>query len=111
MKITVVIPALNPDEAIRKTIVQLLEKGFERIIIVDDGSDSAHQSHFLWAEENPHCVVLRHARNLGKGRALKTAFNYFLCYPQGHDGVVTVDADGQQSSRRCACLCSLYAAT
>ena len=106
MKITVVIPALNPDEAIRKTIVQLLEKGFERIIIVDDGSDSAHQSHFLWAEENPHCVVLRHARNLGKGRALKTAFNYFLCYPQGHDGVVTVDADGQHHPEdvlACAC--------
>ena len=56
MKITVVIPALNPDEAIRKTIVQLLEKGFERIIIVDDGSDSTHQTIFC-GQRKIHIVL------------------------------------------------------
>src|SRR5262249_16001168 len=37
-----------------------------------------------------------HAVNLGKGQALKTAFNHYLLRcPQDSVGVVTADADGQ----------------
>ncbi|MEG1998047.1 MAG: GtrA family protein, partial [Clostridiales bacterium] len=43
-----------------------------------------------------YCTVLHHARNLGKGQALKTAF---LCYMQNYShcfqGVIMADADGQ----------------
>ena len=43
----------------------------------------------------PNVQLLRHAVNLGKGAALKTAFNHVLCtYPE-LAGVVTADADGQ----------------
>ncbi len=39
--------------------------------------------------------MLQHSINLGKGRALKTDFNYIIDeYPE-NDGVITVDADGQ----------------
>jgi hypothetical protein len=39
--------------------------------------------------------VLRHAVNLGKGRALKTGFNFILGRFPHLMGVVTPDADGQ----------------
>ena len=45
--------------------------------------------------EFPECVLLRHARNLGKGRALKTAFNHYLNNFGDMKGLVTIDADGQ----------------
>ena len=40
-------------------------------------------------------TLLRHAVNLGKGAALKTAINYALCNYPGLLGVITADADGQ----------------
>ncbi len=98
MKVTVVIPALNPDDMMLKTIEALAQQGFSRFILVDDGSDAQHQFAFEQASHRTDCIVLRHAKNLGKGRALKTAFNYFLCHPQNDIGVVTVDADGQHSA-------------
>lgn len=97
MKVAVVIPALNPDELMLKTIEGLAKEGFSRFIIVDDGSDKEHQTPFEQAARRGDCVILRHAKNLGKGRALKTAFNYFLCQLNGDVGVVTVDADGQHA--------------
>ncbi len=46
--------------------------------------------------EEMGCIVLTHYTNLGKGRALKTAFNYCLSLSEdGYKGVMTVDADGQ----------------
>jgi putative flippase GtrA len=39
--------------------------------------------------------VLRHSVNLGKGGALRTAFNHVLLNEPGAIGVVTADADGQ----------------
>ena len=42
--------------------------------------------------------MLRHARNFGKGRALKTGFNYFLNRWEDDEqikGIITVDSDGQ----------------
>ena len=44
MKISVIIPSLNPDDKLVSVVDSLVKKGFEDIIIVNDGSDSAH----LW---------------------------------------------------------------
>ncbi len=90
-----VIPALNPDTKFLKVVNSLVDAGFEHIIIVDDGSDEAHKSFFERATEYPQCCLLKHARNLGKGRALKTAFNHFLNEFGEMKGIVTVDADDQ----------------
>jgi dolichol-phosphate mannosyltransferase len=43
----------------------------------------------------PQCIVLEHYKNLGKGRALKTAFNYYMIHLSDLKGIVTVDADNQ----------------
>ncbi len=95
MRVTIVLPSLNPDDKLLQVVDALVERGFHRILLVNDGSDQEHLAPFEQAARHPQCVLLRHAKNLGKGRALKTAFNYFLCHPEGDVGVVTVDGDNQ----------------
>ena len=95
MNVSVILPSLNPDEKLLLVVEALVKRGFRRIILINDGSDEAHMAPFEKAAEYPQCVLLRHYKNLGKGRALKTGFNYFLCHQDGDIGVVTVDGDNQ----------------
>lgn len=92
----VIIPAYNPPEhSLLKLIQELIQLNIERIIIVNDGSDSNKDAFFESLSEYDACVILKHSVNLGKGRALKTAFNYILNnYPEA-SCVITADADGQ----------------
>lgn len=93
----IIIPALNPDEKLIKYCNDLIEADFQKIILVDDGSDEEHRPVFDTLKALPQCSVLRHAVNLGKGRALKNAFNYFLNMENrdNFSGVITADSDGQ----------------
>ncbi|MBR5095400.1 MAG: glycosyltransferase family 2 protein [Oscillospiraceae bacterium] len=91
----IVLPSLDPDSKFVRVVEGLLAKGFAHIVIVDDGSDEAHQEPFRQAAAHPQCVVLHHEGNKGKGRALKTAFDYVLKELPELAGVVTIDGDGQ----------------
>jgi len=93
----IIIPALDPDEELFGYVESLIEAGFDKVILVDDGSDAEHRKVFDRLETLKECFVLRHAINLGKGRGLKNAFNFFLNLPDVSDycGVITADADGQ----------------
>ena len=93
--LAIILPSLDPDEKFDRVVEGLVENGFEKIVIVDDGSDEAHQVHFEKAEAYPQCVVLHHGVNKGKGRALKTAFIYVRQNMPEVRGVVTIDGDGQ----------------
>ena len=42
----VIIPSLNPDEKLKRTVSGMLNAGFEKIIIVNDGSDKEHLDNF-----------------------------------------------------------------
>lgn len=95
MKISIIVPSLNPDDKLLSVIEGLVSAGFENIIVVNDGSDEDKEHYFKTIEKYKCCTVLKHNQNLGKGRALKTAFNYFLNNLTNHIGVVTVDGDGQ----------------
>lgn len=95
MKISVILPSLNPDEKLMLVVNGLIEEGFNDIIIVNDGSDEAHMGPFREAEKYSEVTVLRHEVNRGKGRALKTAFEYCVKNRPDIDGVVTVDGDNQ----------------
>ena len=53
----VVLPSLNPNEKFDRVVDGLREAGFQRILIVDDGSDEQHQTHFRRAETV--CPVFR----------------------------------------------------
>ncbi|MDD3186925.1 MAG: bifunctional glycosyltransferase family 2/GtrA family protein [Bacilli bacterium] len=97
MKIAVLIPSLNPDEKLINYVQKLIETGFEKIIIVNDGSNSDYDKIFNQLKEYPECIVLKHDINQGKGRALKTGFNYYLNTLTDYQGLVTADSDGQHS--------------
>lgn len=95
MDITAIIPAYNPDKKFHVVIDGLVQAGFKHIIVVNDGTDTKYLNLFEKIRKNKHCVLLEHNTNMGKGRALKTAFRYFLKnYPEDI-GVVTLDADNQ----------------
>ncbi len=94
--ITIIVPSLNPDEKLKGTLDGIINKGFRKIVVVDDGSDAAHKAPFEYAKEQG-CTVLVHEVNKGKGRALKTAFEYCLNDPDCI-GVITVDGDGQHAA-------------
>ena len=46
MKVSVIIPSLNPDNKLVAVVDALLEEGFKDIIIVNDGSDEEHMAPF-----------------------------------------------------------------
>ena len=95
-QIPVIIPAYEPDEKMITLLEKMKQAGIRDIIIVDDGSEGEeYQALFCEAEERFSCKVLHHAVNLGKGRALKTAFNYCLNTYKDLLGVITIDSDGQ----------------
>ena len=101
LKVIPVIPALNPDDKLVNYVSDLIKIGFSRIIIIDDGSSSECKYVFNALERMDNCIVIRHAVNQGKGRALKTAFNYYLNSDLAitNVGIVTADSDGQHSAQ------------
>lgn len=78
LTIPVVIPAYEPDDKLIKFCKDLHKNGFKNIIVVNDGSSTGYDALFYETAKVEGCTVLRHAVNQGKGRALKTAFNYIL---------------------------------
>lgn len=76
MLVSVVIPAYNESATIGRIVSAVkkakLPKGLDReIIVVDDGSaDDTHQI----LKKIPGIKILRHHRNLGKGRSMATGF-------------------------------------
>lgn len=91
-----VIPAYKPDKKLYGVIEGLVDAGFD-FVIVDDGSGDEYRPLFdsIEADFGTCVTVLRHEMNRGKGRAMKTAFEYVLTHGDEDDGLVTVDADGQ----------------
>lgn len=93
-KAVILIPALNPPDTFADYIKELIQAGFQDIIVVDDGSASSRCFEEI---QNMGGTILKHKRNEGKGQALKTGFFYYKekYLPDGYAGVITVDSDGQ----------------
>ena len=91
----VVIPAYEPDVLLVSLTGELCAAS--PVIIVDDGSGARYEPIFRQAEALG-AIVLRHVVNMGKGAALKTAFQYLLDHEM-RVHVVTADADGQHSAK------------
>src|SRR5699024_10060067 len=62
---------------------------------VNDGSSEETIHYFNQVKEVPGVIVINHVVNQGKGRALKTGFNYILEHYKNVLGCITVDSDGQ----------------
>ncbi|MDR3726021.1 MAG: bifunctional glycosyltransferase family 2/GtrA family protein [Terracidiphilus sp.] len=96
--VAVLIPARRLEPALAPLVDALLAAGFGAIILVDDGSPAGDKEQFDSLARLARVHLLRHAVNLGKGRALKTGINYFLTEFPSYAGLVTADADGQHSA-------------
>lgn len=92
--LVVLIPAYKPGDALIPLCGELMEKGFNRVVVVDDGSGSEY-THIFEAVKQLGCRLLKHEKNMGKGKALKTGISDVLANGEGVRGVVTADADGQ----------------
>ena len=99
IKVIPVIPSLNPDKKLITYVDELIETGFKKIIIVNDGSNKEVNKIFKILEKYPECIILTHKINQGKGRALKTAINYYFENKLNFDylGIITADCDGQHT--------------
>lgn len=98
--IPIVIPAYEPDERLIKLLEELKMNKLQPVIVVDDGSGEKYSDIFIQAERlvgDTGGVILHHAENRGKGRALKTAFSYVLEHFPHTVGCVTADSDGQHT--------------
>lgn len=94
--IFIVIPTLNPDVDLLENFVKNLKKDFKNILIVNDGCRKEYDDFFENLEKDG-VEVIKHYINMGKGRALKDAFNYLLNKYPKLEGIVTADSDGQHS--------------
>lgn len=94
----IIIPALNPKDELYQYVLDLIQNGFSKLILINDGSSTEARCIFDKIAEIDGCEVLEHAVNMGKGRSLKDAFNYYyIHYSHDYIGVITVDSDGQHS--------------
>ncbi len=88
--VAAVIPAKDAARTVGRVVreVQSVVPGIE-VIVVDDGSADATGE----AARAAGAVVLRHARNRGKGSALQSGFDEAV--RRGADLILSLDADGQ----------------
>jgi glycosyltransferase involved in cell wall biosynthesis len=84
----VAIPAFEAAPSIAAVVGRVLAMSAE-VVVVDDGSGDGTGD----AARACGVPVLTNPVNLGKGRALKAAFDHLFAV--GYDAVVTLDADGQ----------------
>lgn len=92
----VIIPTLDPNEKIMEEFILKLHKEFKNIIIVDDGCKDSYDEFFKKFTDKK-IKVLKNNVNLGKGMALKHAYNYILNECPKCKGIVSADCDGQHS--------------
>ena len=90
----IVIPAYEPDMELVK-LIDKLEEYFvsSKIVLVNDGS-IGFDDVFNQVKNRANVIYLNHEKNMGKGKALKTAFQFIK--ELGIEGtIVTADSDGQ----------------
>lgn len=94
--VCVIIPAYNPEESLFIKFTKEVIDNFSKIVVINDGSNSECDAIFeKIAGLDSKIQILKHSVNLGKGRALKTAFNYVLNTYPDCIGIVAADCDGQ----------------
>jgi glycosyltransferase involved in cell wall biosynthesis len=94
-RIALLIPVWQPDHDLVELVASLLALGFPAMIVLNDGSDPDRSPIFEELAHDRRVRVVKHAVNLGKGRALKIGLNDFLTHDSEFCGVVTCDSDGQ----------------
>lgn len=96
MKVVPIIPSLDPDNKLILLVDNLIKYGYNKIIIIDDGTKN--KIIFNKLKDYKECIILTHKYNKGKGEGLKTAFTYYKNnLINKYKGVICLDSDGQHS--------------
>jgi glycosyltransferase involved in cell wall biosynthesis len=77
VNLSVIMPVYNEQETLEEIVRQVLDTGhaFE-IVMVDDGSTDGTRDIMAQWEDHPVVRVIYHERNMGKGSAVRTAFDH-----------------------------------
>jgi len=94
MRLLTALPVYNEEPSLVSVVTEVL-KHARAVLVVDDGSTDATP---LLLRDFPAVRTIPHARNLGYGRSLRTAFQATI--DGGFDGLVTLDCDGQHEPSR-----------
>lgn len=91
LKVAAIIPAYDAEASVGAVVRETLPlfRGLGTVYVVDDGSRDGTAARAREAG----ATVVAHTVNRGKGVALRTGF--VRAWEDGHDAVVTLDADGQ----------------
>ena len=89
-QVYITIPLYNDAKMILKVIKSLKDKGYNNIVVVDDGSkDNGYDV----VKKNTDVIVTKHIINRGQGAALQTAME--IAIEKGAKYIVHFDSDGQ----------------
>lgn len=91
IKICVIIPVYNEEGHLDMLLAGLRPLGLD-VVVVDDGSDDGSAA----VGKKNGVTVLLHAKNMGKGAAVKTGFDYFK--KGDWDAALIMDGDGQHAA-------------
>jgi glycosyltransferase involved in cell wall biosynthesis len=100
-KVCILIPAYNAVETIGSILEKVQSLGLDTVV-VDDGS--IDETEKIVVKHETH--LLKHSRNLGKGAALRTGFQYIL--QKDYQIVITLDADGQHDPSEVTFLLNVF---
>lgn len=93
-KVLAVIPHYNHSGTIGNVVQQFLAMGLP-VLVIDDGSDKAHQATLETLQQQENVSVYFRPQNGGKGAAMKSGFEQAI--KMGFDYIVQADADGQHN--------------
>jgi len=102
-QILILIPAYNAAAQVGRVVLGARESGL-KVVVIDDGSSDGSAD----AAEQAGAVVLRHAKNRGKGAALQTGFAFARACSA--EAVLTMDADGQHDPAEIPALLAAWQA-
>src|SRR4030095_3616746 len=86
-----IVPCFNEARVVRQTITEILEKGYN-VVVVDDCSKDGSKKQLRGLP----IYYLRHRVNMGQGAALQTGIDF--AKRKGAKYFVTFDADGQHDA-------------
>jgi glycosyltransferase involved in cell wall biosynthesis len=89
LKVCVIVPTYNNDKTLNRVLNSVLQYT-SNIIVVNDGSTDTTSTIL---KEYPQIVQLHHAKNLGKGSALRNGFKKAIELQYHY--AITIDSDGQ----------------
>lgn len=89
-QVLIVVPTYNNQNTLLEVIHSITSRKYSLLVINDGSTDDT--SSIL---KNSPCHHYTHQKNLGKGAALKTGFQYAMDH--GYTHVVSIDSDGQHS--------------